>query len=568
MKRALISLILLVVLLAGFVQPVYATTYWFHLEKADVAVFINSDGTVTFDYTYTFYNDAQADPMDYVDIGLPNDNYNLSTITAEINDMRLTDISTSEYVPHGIAVGLGNTLPPASRGVLHVNIPNMTGLIYTSEVKGDQPYASLKFETNFFDSSIVYGETDMTVTIFLPPDVVYDTPFYYNPEKWPGDSTPEIGTTDQGLSYYRWHTTNASASDYYVFGTSFPSNLVPTEVVQTAPIATINSEDVCCIVFGLVFVGVFGLIIYQLIWGAKKRRLQYLPPKIAIEGNGIKRGLTSVEAAILMEQPMDKILTMILFSTLKKEAADVVSKDPLKVKPVSPLPEGLNAYEVEFLSAMNLEDTRAQRSALQEMMVNLVKSVTEKMRGFSRKETVAYYTDIMKRAWEQVEAAETPEIKMQKYDEVMGWTMLDENFSGHTQSVFNTGPVVVPMWWSHYQPSTSTTASMPSIGGSPKPGGGSYGAGGGTQITLPTLPGADFAASVTGSIQNFAGGILGDLNAFTGGVTNKTNPVPTTTSSGKSWTSGGGGGGGGHSCVCACACACAGCACACAGGGR
>jgi hypothetical protein len=41
-------------------------------------------------------------------------------------------------------------------------------------------------------------------------------------------------------------------------------------------------------------------------------------PKVSIEGHGIKRSLTAVEAAILLEQPMDKILTMILFGTIKK----------------------------------------------------------------------------------------------------------------------------------------------------------------------------------------------------------------------------------------------------------
>jgi len=30
------------------------------------------------------------------------------------------------------------------------------------------------------------------------------------------------------------------------------------------------------------------------------------PPKISIEGHGIKRGLTAVEAAILMEEPLDR----------------------------------------------------------------------------------------------------------------------------------------------------------------------------------------------------------------------------------------------------------------------
>jgi len=79
-------------------------------------------------------------------------------------------------------------------------------------------------------------------------------------------------------------------------------------------------------------------------------------------------------------------------------------------------------------------------------------------------------------------------------------------------------------------------------------------------MNLPTIPGGEFAASMVTGMQSFASNVVGDLTSFTGGVTDKTNPVPKTTSSGSSRR------GGGRSC--ACACACAGCACACAGGGR
>ena len=64
--------------------------------------------------------------------------------------------------------------------------------------------------------------------------------------------------------------------------------------------------------------------------------MQYLPPKISIEGHGIKRGLTAVEAAIVMEQPMDKVLTMILFGVIKKSAASVKSREPLDVEVTEP----------------------------------------------------------------------------------------------------------------------------------------------------------------------------------------------------------------------------------------
>ena len=84
---------------------------------------------------------------------------------------------------------------------------------------------------------------------------------------------------------------------------------------------------------------------------ANKRKLAYLPPKIQIEGHGIKRGLTAVEAGILMEEPLDKIMTMILFGVVKKNAATVVTSDPLKLQLANPLPADLHDYEKDFLQA-------------------------------------------------------------------------------------------------------------------------------------------------------------------------------------------------------------------------
>jgi hypothetical protein len=186
--------------------------------------------------------------------------------------------------------------------------------------------------------------------------------------------------------------------------------------------------------------------------GPKNANWQYLPPKITIEGHGIKRGLTSVEAAVLLEQPIDKIMTMILFSTVKKNAATVVSRDPLKIEVERPMSDKLHPYEVEFLKAMEATNKKDQRKMLQDDMVNLIKSVTNKMKGFSRKESIAYYEDIMKRAWEQVEVADTPDVKMEKFDEYMGWTMLDRDFDRRTRDTFGPRPVFVPMWWGRYDP--------------------------------------------------------------------------------------------------------------------
>src|SRR6266508_5602497 len=99
--------------------------------------------------------------------------------------------------------------------------------------------------------------------------------------------------------------------------------------------------------------------------GSRRRKLQYMAPKIAIEGHGIKRGLTAVEAAILMEQPLDKVMTMILFGVVKKGAAVVTNRDPLTIEVTSPLPEGLHDYEIKFLQAFKETGTRERRTALQ-----------------------------------------------------------------------------------------------------------------------------------------------------------------------------------------------------------
>ena len=208
------------------------------------------------------------------------------------------------------------------------------------------------------------------------------------------------------------------------------------------------------------------------------------------------------------------------------------------------------------------KDKKAQRTDLQTMMINLVNSVSKKMKGFSRKESIAFYKDIMEKAWNQVETAQTPQVKSEKFDENIDWTMLDRNFDDRTRDTFGTGPVIIPTWWWRYdpmvRPSSSSSPSFGKVDASPTPAGS-----GQTTINLPTLPGADFAASITNGVQSFASGGVGNITNFTDGITNKTNPIPkTSSSSGRSFRGGCGGG------SCACACACAGCACACAGGGR
>lgn len=569
-----LCLLLIFVFLAGSVSPVYAQDYRFQMPDEAAVVTINTDGSISIDYTITFVNDSGAHAIDIVDIGLPNSDYVLKTMSGTIDGKAITKITDSDVVYPGISLYLqDNEIPAGGSGTVTAHIETVKNVIYAATQQESEPYASFVFSPNWFDSQYVHGNTNLQVTFLFPAGLTDQEPRYYEPTGgWPGPSEPESKIMDDGRIFYTWISDQANGYTQYTFGASFPSRVLAEGAITTVPYTNpannsnpgsnggINFDlsSLCPLFMCLGFLGFIGLTIYAATVGAKKRKLQYLPPKISMEGHGIKRGLTAVEAAVLMEQPMDKIMTMVLFGLLKKNAAEVTVKDPLTVKPADPLPADLYAYETDFLAAFEETNSAQRRKLLQTMMVGLIRSVGEKMKGFSKRETVTFYEDIIKRAWDQVEQAATPEVKGQVYEDVMDWTMLDKQYENRTQQTFS-GPVFIPTpaWWWRYEPSyprpTVSTATSTSAGTPSSSGGG--------RVSLPSLPGSAFAASVVGGVQNFSSKVLGDLTSFTGGVTNVTNPPPPPSTYRSS-----GGGGGGHSC--ACACACAGCACACAGGGR
>lgn len=539
---------------------VNAQSYSFSLPQQFIDVYWNEDGTSSIDYVFIFANDPSAPTIEFVDVGVPNSNYDLNSVVAFANGVETNDIERSPYVDPGVAVGLGpNSIPPGATGEVRVFIGRVRDVLYPDDL--DETYTSAVFATQFFDASLVHGSTDTIVTYHLPPGVQPEEPRWH--EAPPGfPSEPVTGLDNEGRITYSWRNTSSSGSKPYTFGASFPSKYIPADSVVTEPPPDTGAGTTGIGGFLSIFtvpllcaLGFIALVIWGITSG-RSRKLKYLPPKISIEGHGIKRGLTAVEAGILMEQPMDKIMTMILFGVLKKNAAQVITRDPLELEIRDPISEGLHQYEKDFLKAFQEKSKKGRKKDLQKMMIALVKSVGKKMKGFSRKETVAYYRDITERAWKQVEAADTPEVKSQKYDEHMEWTMLDKDYDDRTRDVFRTGPVFIPIWWPRYDPGFGRTTSSPTRAPS------SPSTGRGTP-SMPTLPGSAFAGSVVTGVQSFSSRVVGNITDFTSSITSITNPPPKPPASSYSRSSGGGGGGG-----CACACACAGCACACAGGGR
>ncbi len=558
MLRRCGALMLALIVGLGISASSLAQQYMFAVPRETVDVSWNADGTESIAYTFVFNNQPGAHPIDFVDIGMPNGNFDMSTASADVNGVSAR-VSQSDYqgTGSGFSVVLGSlAIQPGSSGTVNARMGRVTGVLYPDT--SDSNYASADFGPTYFGSQYVTGSTDLTVTFHLPPGVQPSEPRYHPAQNWPGSSEPQAALDDQGRVTYTWSAPQASAATQYTFGASFPKSYVPADAVVTGPafdlgglfaiIAGNAGSCVCIAFFAFLFIGMPILGVIQ----GQRRKLQYLPPRISIEGHGIKRGLTAVEAGILLEEPLDKVLTMILFGVVKKGAATVTSRDPLTIELASPQPEGLHDYEVSFLNAFKSATVADRQKQLGDLTIALVKSVSEKMKGFSRKETQDYYKNIMEQAWAQVEAAQTPEVKGQKIDENLEWTMLDRDYEDRSRRVFS-GPIFYPMWWGNFDPGYGH------VGG---------GAGGAMAAPRPSasvghgssaLPGADLAASMVGGVQNFSRQVVGNLNTFTNRVTNVTNPPPP-----PSRTTYHGGGGGG----CACACACAGCACACAGGGR
>ncbi len=173
MKPRLIISFLLIALMLAFTSSVSAqSSYSFSLDKEVVQVSWNADGSLALDYQLTFTNDASGHPIDFVDMGMPNGNFDMSTVRADVNGQGV-DVSTSDYQGSGsgFAVDMGSeTIPAGGRGTVHVSVGQITGVLYKDSSQPNTD-ASADFSPTYFGSQYVHGNTDMTVTFHLPPGV-------------------------------------------------------------------------------------------------------------------------------------------------------------------------------------------------------------------------------------------------------------------------------------------------------------------------------------------------------------------------------------------------------------
>ena len=135
-------------------------------------------------------------------------------------------------------------------------------------------------------------------------------------------------------------------------------------VVQKPPAFNIDFAA-CCgspITWFVMFGGGWAFLAFLGNRAQKRRKMQYLPPELAVEGTGVKRGLTAVEAAILLEAPLNKVMTMILFGLLKKGIITVESEKPLKITATDPVPEDVKLRVGTTTSVLVMTGTSDSKS--------------------------------------------------------------------------------------------------------------------------------------------------------------------------------------------------------------
>jgi hypothetical protein len=578
--------------------------------------FVEEDGTTRLVYDITFENQRSGRSIDVVDIGLPSARYNISNMSAAVDGVPLSDIRPSEYVKPGVEVHLaGLWISPGDTGTLHFEA-TVPGLLFEDVTNRD--LASFQITPTWFGEQYISGLTNIQIAVHLPEGISPDDLLFQNQP-----FTDKALFEDRAVAY--WQFPAARLTGPNPVGVSFPSagisNVQRMTALDLAELWVVGHPNlrlllgaIFLVIFTYIYmratggtgftlwvIGAAGLVYLFIRWPLSllvaflplfvllyllqrwRRRRQakrsYLPPIAQVEGGGIKRGLTAPEAAALLEMPLNKVLTLIVFGLLKKGVLRQIGEEPFAVELVEAYRTKdktnqtqrhqarrkagqeagavLHTYEQRFLDAIEAKpDAPLHKIDFAAAMDWFLANVAKRMKGFDLSDTVEYYQAIVRRAVEQAKAIPEIPAREQALDRDMEWILLDERFP----EVFNTPTYSYrPIWV--------------------RPGGG-----GGRAAGLPSLPSGGGSGSFTPSFSNVAAGFAGwtentmgslaaaispsSLPSMAGrsgfvdlrGVDKATGDVFKALASSSSGSRSGGGGG--------CACAGCACACACAGGGR
>jgi len=518
MKKNLLLLILALTILTSIVQ---AQDLVYVIEREHVNLIIEQDGTCLLTYNLTVRVEQGAIRR-FVDIGMPNPDFQV----VEAYEVETgAQVAWEEYHDYPYKVRLRPSQPINAGEKRTFILTVTTRLLYKDETNPGN--AGLMFIPSWFPVTV----EDLRLLVVLPPGVepseVKNQPDYQN-----------ILEIDGRVALY-WERKNMAPDEKLTVGISFPQKYLTIEPPSPPPSTgegeELTWEDILILCsIGIIFLIAIIVIATRII--AAARKIIYEPPEILIEALGPRKGLTAPEAALLIEEEKkkpdySKILTMILYSLARKGAIRITNLEPLRIEKLSTTTR-LRYYEKKFLNCIK-NDGALNPDCLASVILTIHRTLKRKMRGYNRKQTIQYYQKIVERAWQQVQQAETPELKLATTDQNMEWLILHPQYPTRIRTILvDPTPTPPPPTWVYLTPRT----------------------------TAEPVPITQLADQIATTIEKTAANLATTIEKTAQQITstierdNAPPPRPTITST--------------CACVsCACACACVSCACACASGG-
>lgn len=583
-----------------------AQNYRFGIPTAQVTVTIEPEGSALIHYELTFKCHSGAHAIDVVDIGMPSKKHEPLSAAMGGKALPLNAIRKSTYVDNGYEIHLGQgSIQPGKTGIFE-----FTGRSYHMvwQDTTDKALASFRFTPTWFGKEFLRGKTHLVVRYRLPPGdypepdrtIVWHkgTPEFTMKGVVEGDTAPSVvwsqdarmtGPRMFGVSFPKAYMTKVKKMTIFgLFFRWFSDNTnarIASGILVLVLYSTLflfSTRGTGCALFGVGFTALlimmyrsdamhlamypFLVLLTALSFVYRCRSKEhYIPARISRPGGNVVAALTSVQAAVLMDEPVQKILTILIFDFARKGIVEITSEDPLKVrlqgeqqKNVWRRPDGrkihLRSYEQRFIKSFESQiDTPVDEMRFNSAFKVLVDDLTEKLQGSDLDRTRGYCAMKVAQAWRRIESEGQPQVRQNRVDKDIGWLMLDDEFDEKIRRRETDDYYYRPGYWYHshtYPRGTAVTASP-----------------------APPIP----AAEVTTSFGDVVNSITGRLSKIGDSIRsialNETRSIDLsgldkiTNAALKSLASGSGGGGG-FSGGCACACAGCACACACAGGGR
>ncbi len=485
-------------------SSVWSQDYRFHVTEMKLQAYILPDASARLVYDITFANQPGAHAIDIVDIGLPHRDYDIGNMSASIDGQTISGINRSTYVAIGVEVHLGSeAIPPGGTGTLHFEC-TMPDMVYGDTT--DAEYASFQIVPTWFDPELQTGSTSLQAAVHLLPDVkAEDVRYQDQRQRYSNLVMYGDGQEKHVVAIWTFPQINLSSQNPKL-ALSFSKQGMQRVIEQSMidllikwfderPTVKIWSGISLVVLLGISFFRFShgtGLVLFLLLAGGfvfliitstgwhlaswpvvlsifggnelylrKRKYKSYLPAMATVEGGGIKRGLTAPQAAVLLELPLGKVVSMVIFGLLKKGVLTQVREEPLTVEVCAPFrlekaeirrrhagKEGivLHDYEHPFIDALRGHAGPVEECNLSQAMGKLITSTSNRMKGFDLEQTREYYRRIVARAWTEAKSIGEVEQRTEAVDRNFEWMMMDPQWTVIFDSWGRGGYDYRPVW--------------------------------------------------------------------------------------------------------------------------